>query len=205
MASLKLASTERHPPSPPNGGVVSAPFGRYRPAAMNGLTNQVRLNCGKWAAILSIFASQLLSVPAHASQPDIVGVASVTDGDSIVIHGQRIRLHGIDAPESGQTCELDGTPWRCGQKASLALSDRIGRNTVRCEHLGTDRYRRIIGRCWEGATDLNAWMVEQGWAVAYLRYSREYARQEEAAKNAKRGIWAGTFDMPWEWRAARRK
>lgn len=76
---------------------------------------------------------------------------------------------------------------------------------MRYEHLGTERYRRVLGSCWEGPTDLNAWMIKQGWAVEYRRYSRDYVHQEEVAKEAKRGIWAATFDMPWEWLASRRK
>ncbi len=77
----------------------------------------------------------------------MAGTASVIDGDTIGVHGQRIRLHGIDAPESRQLCRLDGKPWPCGKDAANALADKIARRPVTCEDLGRDRYKRIIGRC----------------------------------------------------------
>jgi len=92
---------------------------------------------------------------ATARSP-IVGVASVIDGDTLDIHGQRIRLHGIDAPESGQFCEKEGKQYRCGQRAALALVDKIGRATVRCEQRDIDRYKRIVAVCSLGNVDLNA-------------------------------------------------
>ncbi len=75
------------------------------------------------------------------------GTASVIDGDTIEIQGQRIRLHGIDAPESRQLCRLDGKPWQCGKDAANALAEKIARRPVTCEDLARDRYKRIIGRC----------------------------------------------------------
>ncbi len=86
----------------------------------------------------------LLVTPALA---DVAGVASVIDGDTIEVHGQRIRLHGIDAPESRQLCPLDGKPWQCGKDAANALAEKIARRPVTCEDLGCDRYDRIIARC----------------------------------------------------------
>ena len=147
---------------------------------------------------LLVFA---VSLPALAAEP-LVGTASVIDGDTIEIHGQRIRLHGIDAPESRQECtRLDGTTWRCGQQAALTLSDRIGRSIVRCDPRDRDRYGRIIAICFKGTEDLNRWMVASGWAVAYRKYSLDYVADEDRAHLAKVGIWSGTFDMPWDWRA----
>lgn len=151
---------------------------------------------------LFLFAGLITN--AAVARPDLIGVASVTDGDTIKIHGTRIRLEGIDAPESRQTCQIGSQPWRCGQKSALALADKIGRGTVRCEHLGTDRYKRVLGRCWSGPTDLNKWMVRNGWAVAYRRYSEAYVADEDAARESRVGIWAGTFEMPWDWRRADR-
>ncbi|MBE0530264.1 MAG: thermonuclease family protein [Rhodospirillales bacterium] len=130
-----------------------------------------------------------------------IGVASVIDGDTIEVHGQRIRLHGIDAPESRQACRAaGGGEYRCGQQAALALAERIGRRVVRCEGLDVDRYKRVIAVCRLDGTDLNAWMVSEGLALAYRQYSRDYIDQEDAAKAARRGLWAGTFRPPWEWR-----
>ena len=143
----------------------------------------------------------ILQTPALAQQA-IVGVANVIDGDTIEIHGARIRFHGIDAPESRQECiRADGKSWRCGQQAAFALSDRIGRATVRCEPRDRDRYGRVVAVCFKDGEDLNRWLVRNGWAVAYRKYSTDYVADEERAKRAKLGIWSGSFEMPWDWRA----
>ena len=102
-----------------------------------------------------IFALVVASsaVGASAAQSPIVGVASVIDGDTLEIHGQRIRLHGIDAPESRQFCEKNGKKYRCGQQAALALADKVGRATIRCEQRDIDRYKRIVAVCRLGSED----------------------------------------------------
>lgn len=131
-----------------------------------------------------------------------MGTATVIDGDTIEVHGTRIRLHGIDAPESRQECTRpDGTTWRCGQQAALALSDRIGRSIVRCDPRDRDRYGRTIAICFKGAEDLNRWMIAAGWAVAYRKYSLDYVGDEERAHAARLGVWSGSFQMPWDWRS----
>lgn len=138
---------------------------------------------------------------ALAQERQIVGVASVIDGDTIEIHGERIRLFGIDAPEGGQPCHrTDGSQWRCGQHAALALQDHIGRRLVACVQRDTDRYRRAVCQCRVGGEDIGAWLVAQGWAVAFTRYSSDYVTNELAARSARRGIWEGEFMMPWDWR-----
>ncbi len=138
------------------------------------------------------------------SLADISGAASVIDGDTIEIHGQRIRLHGIDAPESGQVCLADGEEYPCGQKAALALAEKIGRKPVTCEERDIDRYGRIVAVCCLGGDDLNEWLVSEGWALAYRRYSQDYVDEEHEARTARRGIWRGEFVAPWDWRRGAR-
>jgi len=134
----------------------------------------------------------------------IIGRASVIDGDTIEIHGTRIRLFGIDAPESDQPCTIQGKPFRCGQQAAFALSDEIGNRTVNCQPKDRDRYGRVVAVCLVDGEDLNAWMVAKGWALAYRHYSNDYVTQEEQAAKSKIGIWQGEFVPPWDWRRSRR-
>ncbi len=142
-----------------------------------------------------------LATPALAV---VAGSARVIDGDTLEIQGQRIPLHGIDAPESRQVCRLDGKSWQCGKDAGSALAEKIARRPVTCEDLGRDRYKRIIGRCTVAGEDIESWMVVNGWALAYRRYSLDYVDQEADAQAARRGIWAGEFVKPWEWRRGKR-
>ncbi|CAO4173235.1 thermonuclease family protein [Methylorubrum aminovorans] len=145
----------------------------------------------------------LLATPAQAEP--FVGRASVIDGDTLDVRGARVRLHGIDAPESAQICkDAAGKDYRCGQAAALALADHIGRRLVTCDPREIDRYGRVVAVCRADAEDLNAWMVGQGHAVAYRRYTEDYANAELTAKALRNGIWAGTFQEPSEWRRAKR-
>jgi endonuclease YncB( thermonuclease family) len=131
---------------------------------------------------------------------EIVGRVRVIDGDTIVIRRTHIRLLGIDAPEADQTCtDTDNKAWRCGQAATRVLLARIAGRSLTCATAGFDRYRRVLATCaLPDGSDVNAWMVQQGWALAY--YSDVYRPQEAEAQAAKRGIWAGTFIPPWVWR-----
>ena len=114
-----------------------------------------------------VLAALLLLVPSVA-EADITGKPRVIDGDTIEIAGERIRLHGIDAPETKQTCQdNNGKEWRCGQDATFALADMIGNHWITCKGDERDRYRRLIAVCYAGPHDLNAKMVQQGWALAY--------------------------------------
>lgn len=153
---------------------------------------------------LSLISIALLTASAPAAEP-ITGRASVTDGDTVVIHGTRIYLYGIDAPESVQICQdASEKDYRCGQQAALALADRIGEAPITCEPRDTDRYGRTVAICRKGDEDLNAWMVSEGHAVAFRRFTTDYVKQEEQARAARRGIWAGTFTEPSEYRRTAR-
>ena len=135
----------------------------------------------------------------------IVGQAAITDGDTLKINGHRIRLHGIDAPESDQTCTYKaGGKWRCGHHATVALERKISWSSVSCRQTDIDRYGRIVAICKVDGEDLNSWMVRQGWAVAYTRYSMRYLPDQVIAWFAGRGIWAGNFTMPEDWRHQRK-
>lgn len=150
---------------------------------------------------VSVVANTTSTIPTtHRS-----GRASVIDGDTIEIHGERIRFHGVDAPESGQTCnDADGDKWRCGQKAAYELSDKLGARTVSCEKTDTDRYGRTVAKCSVGGEDIGKWLVSNGWARAFTRYSGDYAGEELEAKDAKLGIWRGEHVAPWDYRAGGR-
>ncbi|WP_152415411.1 thermonuclease family protein [Caenispirillum salinarum] len=138
-------------------------------------------------------------------QPGLLrGRATVIDGDTLAIAGKRVRLHGIDAPETGQICGHLGRQRRCGQLAANALDGLIGRRPVSCAGRDHDRYGRLVAVCYLGGTDLNAWMVRHGHALAYTRYSRDYVSKEQAAAQERRGLWQGDFVPPWEWRQQRR-
>ena len=148
-----------------------------------------------------ILLALAFSASAHAR---IAGPATVTDGDSLRVSGSRIRLFGIDAPESQQTCVAGGQRWRCGLSATRALRKAIAGRPVVCTERDRDRYGRIVAVCRVGGRDINAWMVSQGLALAYRKYSRAYVAQERAAKAARRGLWRGDFVAPWDWRRGQR-
>jgi len=130
----------------------------------------------------------------------ITGMASVIDGDTIEIHGKRIRLFGIDAPESRQTCQRNGKPEPCGRKAAHALANLIDRKTVTCDPKAQDRYGRIVAICYRNKLDINAWLVENGHALAYRKYSQRYLPNEKIAARNQSGIWSTRFQPPWDWR-----
>jgi endonuclease YncB( thermonuclease family) len=156
--------------------------------------------------VSAIALLMIVSATRSASAETIVGIASVIDADTIDIHGTRIRLYGIDAPEGRQECTRpDGAKWRCGQQGSLALANLIGQASIRCEARDHDQYGRTVGVCFKGAEDINRWLVRSGWAVAYRQYSKAYVADEATARSARANIWSGAFEMPWDWRTRERR
>ena len=133
-------------------------------------------------------------------QPDVAGRARVIDGDTIEVGSVRIRLFGVDAPESAQSCLEGSRRWPCGAQATRALVGRIDGESVACEERDRDRYGRVVAVCRHRAQDVNAWLVREGWALAYRRYSTAYVGEQADAKAAKRGVWRGEFVPPWDWR-----
>lgn len=141
--------------------------------------------------------------PAHAIEA--VSRFQITDGDSLIVAGERIRLHGIDAPEAAQTCIAPtGKMWDCGKWATTQLQDLTRGARLSCARLDTDRFGRTIARCFANGQDIAEAMVARGAAVAFTKYAKDYLPEERAAQAAKLGLWAGRFDRPDDWRAAMR-
>ncbi|MBB6357810.1 thermonuclease family protein [Aminobacter aganoensis] len=135
----------------------------------------------------------------------IQGRASVIDGDTIEVAGQRVRFNGIDAPESSQYCQdATGFDYACGRTAARALDQFLAASRpVKCAFVEWDQYDRFVGNCFRAdGKSVAGWLVENGHALDWPRYSKlEYGGQQSAAKDAKRGIWQGQFQKPWDWRA----
>ena len=134
----------------------------------------------------------------------IAGDSRVVDADTLRIGEERVRLLGVDAPETKQTCRCDGRTVLCGERSAQALTGFIGESEVSCEGSERDKYGRITAECFidrDGKKiNLNAWLVEEGHAMAYRYFSEKFVENEERAKAAKKGIWACSFDEPWEYR-----
>ena len=141
------------------------------------------------------------SPPVRALDETLHGLARVVDGDTIVIGGASIRLHGIDAPESAQNCNgFDGATWACGEAATRALAHMIGGREVSCAFKTRDKYKRLVSVCSVDGQDLNAEMVRRGYAWAFVKYSKDYVALETEAKAKKRGIWQADNMPAWEYR-----
>jgi endonuclease YncB( thermonuclease family) len=166
------------------------------------------VNVAKFQAFLRplmIFQIALALVPFAASAAEVVGQASVTDGDTLTIGTTKVRLHGIDAPESGQLCQgASGQDYDCSGVATRALRAMVKDWTISCKAKDTDQYGRTVAVCHVGQLDLGARMVELGHALAFRHYAFDYVAQEDQARVAKRGMWSGAFQPAWEWRAAQR-
>lgn len=124
------------------------------------------------------------------------GQAVVNDGDSLTLGGERIRLRGIDAPEFSQTCMRAGQSYPCGRESRQALQQAIKSGRIACEGWERDKFDRLLAVCKAGAVDLNRRQVETGWAISY----GDYFDLERQAKAAGRGLWAGEFERPRDWR-----
>lgn len=158
---------------------------------------------------------QLLTAPSKSRLPEMVsarsirGRATVVDGDTIEISGQRVRFNGIDAPESAQRCkDATGRTYACGKESANALDAFLAASRpVTCRFVEWDQYGRFVGNCTRAdGKSVQEWLVANGYALDWPRYSGgAFAASEELARTAGRGIWRGEFQKPWEWRAAMRE
>jgi endonuclease YncB( thermonuclease family) len=154
--------------------------------------------------VLSLLPSRDIEARPTRELGSISGTARVVDGDTLVIDGLNVRLEGIDAPEHGQTCgrRFFGT-WKCGAAAAEALRAIVTGRSVTCESRGDDKYGRTLGICLVDGEDINARMVREGFAWAFVKYSKTYVREEEEARTARAGIWSGEAEPAWIFREKR--
>ena len=156
--------------------------------------------------IVTFFFAQILN------STEINGIPKIIDGDTVHINTKKIRLEGIDAPEMKQKCKKPflkisaiigfqfNKAYLCGVTSKAKLIDKIDNSKIKCISVSKDRYKRFLATCYKDKINLNKWMVRNGYAVAYKRYSKDYLRDEEYAKENKLGVWEGTFLMPEKWR-----
>tara|TARA_B100001564_G_C20542799_1_gene625130 strand:- start:111 stop:614 length:504 start_codon:yes stop_codon:yes gene_type:complete len=156
--------------------------------------------------IITFFLTQKLN------STEIYGTPKIIDGDSVHIKNKKIRLEGIDAPEIKQQCKKPflkistiigfefNKNYSCGKISKIKLINKIGSTKIKCISSSKDRYKRYLSTCYKDKINLNKWMVRNGYAVAYRRYSKAYVRDEEYAKENKLGMWKGSFIMPEKWR-----
>lgn len=153
-----------------------------------------------WVAAVLLTVA-LVAAIVYLPGEEVDGRPAVIDGDSLRLGGREIRLFGIDAPEGRQTCErADGSAWPCGREATTLLKRLVSGSAVACRGRDEDRYGRLVATCTAGDTDLGAELVRRGMAVAYRAHSTSYTDEENEARDARRGLWSGRFEAPWEWR-----
>jgi len=124
----------------------------------------------------------------------------VVDGDTIVLNGEKIRFSGIDTPELKQTCLKGDQKVSCGMSAKMLLVKKIGNVTPECISEGKDVYKRTLAECFINGESLSKFLVRSGYAFAYRKYSTKFIEDEEFAKANKLGMWAMTFQYPWDFR-----
>ena len=155
--------------------------------------------------IFLIFSTNILA-------QEIIGIPKIVDGDTVYINNYKIRLEGIDAPEMKQKCKKEKLKissiigytfykeYYCGKHSKDNLAVKVKGSKIKCISFTKDRYKRYLAKCFKGKINLNQWMVRNGYAVAYRRYSKEYIPDEDFAKENKLGLWQGKFLYPEKWR-----
>ena len=145
-------------------------------------------------SIIILFSSNFVLAKTINGKPRII------DGDTIHIKSNKIRLHGIDAPETKQTCKIDNEEWYCGKQSTKELKKLISNQKVKCITNDVDIYNRFVAICYVNEININQWMVENGWAIAYRYYSTDYIVEEKHARDNKLGIWKSDFMKPYAYR-----
>ena len=124
----------------------------------------------------------------------------VTDGDTIRIGDERIRFSGIDAPEIKQNCIYQEIEFKCGEFSKNLLIEKISNQEVSCIRESTDQYGRTLAECFVGKESLSSYLVREGYAFAYRKYSDKFIPDEEYAQSKGNGMWSMDFMFPWDFR-----
>ena len=153
-----------------------------------------------------------LTLTSNIVAEEIIGFPKIVDGDTVHINEYKIRLEGIDAPEIRQKCKKEKLKissiigftfykdYNCGEVSREKLKKKVDRSKIKCISSSKDRYERYLAKCFKEKLNLNRWMVRNGYAVAYRRYSKKYVPDEDFAKENKLGLWQGKFMNPEKWR-----
>ena len=157
----------------------------------------------------SIVLILLFFMPNFINAEIIQGKVKVIDGDTVKIKNNKIRLSGIDAPELNQLCSKVflslsfisfNKKYYCGKISTEKLKRLLKNEIILCKVENIDRYKRKLATCYKNKLNINSWLVRNGYALAYIKYSKKYVLQEKEAKRDQLGIWQGTFENPWDWR-----
>ena len=124
----------------------------------------------------------------------------IIDGDTIHLNGEKIRFSGIDTPELKQTCSKNNEIIFCGIEAKKLLVDKIASNEINCISEGKDQYKRTLAECFVNDLSLSSYLVKNGYAFAYRKYSKKFIADEDFARSNNLGIWSMKFEYPWDWR-----
>ena len=149
---------------------------------------------------------------SNVTAEEISGTPKIIDGDTVHINNYKFRLEGIDAPEMKQQCKKEFLKisstigfsfykdYSCGKVSKEKLKSKIRGSKIKCIFTTKDKYKRYIATCYKEKINLNQWMVRNGYAIAYRRYSKKYVPDEDFAKENKLGLWQGKFMSPEKWR-----
>lgn len=154
-----------------------------------------------------VYLSFIVTIVLHTQSiwaATVTGPAAIVDGDTIWVASQEVRIYGIDAPETGQKCQLPKGTWNCSNAAIAELTRMVEGKTVHCVGHESDQYGRLIARCsTDGFPDLGAHLVASGLAWAFIKYSTDYSKLERGPRIKKVGIWQSRTQPAWEYRARR--
>ena len=163
---------------------------------------------------IKVFFLIFFLIPSNVYPEIIEGKALVIDGDTIKIKNNKIRLSGVDAPEAKQSCKKIflsiqffsfNKKYPCGKISTNKLKKLLKNKIILCKVENIDRYKRKLATCYKNKLNINSWLVRNGYALAYVKYSKKYILQEKEAERDKLGLWQGTFEKPWEWRKNEKK